>query len=1735
MKIKSLTRNFRKAFLLSLVGFSGFYSLASDAQVAQMLTDTEKDKIRTSLVADNPLNIASLDIPALVMIVLGKDHKLFTEAYNDYTDLDEKDKMVLNIMFDPAFQYYGLFDNALCYKLAYDSKNLENYDASTTKDLNLNNGFWYPVSYAKTKSISLKMWNDNTPKDIKYCDGASGEWSGNFLNYVTSSRMDVVRKVLYGGKRLTKFSADKFGSNNEKTTVYYKSKDSNGIEYKSVLLVHTPLLRDAHGWGKVFSPKMYEDKVSYYDFVDIKPKNDNNDALFLGMGGEDDQLDRSGFLRYGFVENAGLPGSKSIDSNASHFIWDWTSNETGDNTTLRDKKNGQVIGVFANRDAPVTKNVIVVACMGPKFTSDASCYNYGTDQNPSWRPIGVLQEYDGNSPESPIKFGLLTSTWVKNISQGQVRANVGDFAKELNTETGDFKYKGVACSNTNKYCGFVTSLDLFRIADANPQNQYKDCTREKASTILKGITDNQCRDWGNPVGTLLYQSATYFQGNNKSFVGEDKLGLMNVTYEDPYKTQKYCAKPVSLLIADDAVTHDGGTYNKIDSSVTSNIKDLKLFPENTEKKYLMGYSGADTSNAYNYYPSIKKIDDLGDVIGIAPSSAFEYGSYNVAAVANYFSSGKHITATDNEGTGKKAQHEMETYVVAMKSNMPEIKIAIPGETNKYVTIVPFGISPNYQGTGLISFNQVADFFTEYINEKEGVFRINYEDYEYGSDYDMDWIVEYYYKVYTGKSGENYIRVQLRHVEGDPYASQKAGYVITGVEHQDVYIDLEKASEAQNMTQLDLDNIMGDMHVVQNPGVSNNQDSIKQAFDISNWKDGYGKKYNSIYSEKNNTARKNYCQTPKTKPFGKNDLNSIALFDKNINNNFIDTYYKTISNIAKYYYGNRKFFSENLSNVNVYDINGGENTSPDRRYYLFGQRNRCAFYDSISISSRTFKMNAEKGDAVWLKSPLWYAAKYGLMPDRGERETSEEPSNYFLVTNPSLLKDGITQMLEQLSKATHSASSFSPETTSTTAGTAVVATQFEKSTWWGDVVMTTISGKTGGYSDFGDSVKWRASTQFENMASEQNLPNRVVVTYDYVDEKLVRLYSKVDDKSSDSDSALGYLGINVFNKITDHGLTDSNVNDASNDDLHEFMNKFVRWYLGESKYEHPTSKRDTSFDLEFNDAKPLRERKSSNMKNDDGSTSTRHFVLGDIIDSDAKIFSVGEDKFVVVGANDGMIHFIDYENGNPIISYVPTSMLSYIRMLARQDFVVAKHKFMINSTPEILKINNKVYVYGNYGYGFKGGYALNVTNLINIKNAAGGDNKFTQAENADLLHFELTEQGVLQTPGGASQTYGSQYVGKMNHAPSEIKQGENVYFLYASGFDAQKNGLFIVDFEGKDETCNNVPKKRACVITEIPFDKDQNNTNITDPWNLNRKNGVAAASLVQLDSTSSKYEAIYAGDLFGNLWKVDLTRTYNDVHNWGKAINGTQDTPHVIFKAVDTEGVAQPITGRVGVGHVDNGVMLIFGTGSFTHNIDNELVSQHYNKVQSIYAMRDMTSSHSISSVVYGGAGHEVVRCGQNPNSSTYCLQQAVSNTSSNGDKDVKRQYILQKSLTYGWYVDLMGRNNTENSGERVYTDPLIVGEEAYITVNTPNTTDPCIGAGISSLFNANLLTGMMNEEERFESLAKSPTLTVHNGKLVVHVPLDPVTQNNPTGGDPQVYNKELPNPGTKQSSRLRLY
>ena len=99
---------------------------------------------------------------SLLQLVMQRDNKLFFEAYPTYVDLN--DDGVLDTTFKPhEIDYFGYFDSNLCYQTVGD--HLE------------------PVS--------------NT--DDKKCGNS---WSGDFLNYMTMTRMDVLLAALYGGKRV---------------------------------------------------------------------------------------------------------------------------------------------------------------------------------------------------------------------------------------------------------------------------------------------------------------------------------------------------------------------------------------------------------------------------------------------------------------------------------------------------------------------------------------------------------------------------------------------------------------------------------------------------------------------------------------------------------------------------------------------------------------------------------------------------------------------------------------------------------------------------------------------------------------------------------------------------------------------------------------------------------------------------------------------------------------------------------------------------------------------------------------------------------------------------------------------------------------------------------------------------------------------------------------------------------------------------------------------------------------------------------------------------------------------------------------------------------------------------------------------------------------------------------------------------------------------------------------------
>lgn len=114
-----------------------------------------------------PVNIIENAVKPQVQINASNDQQLYYKAYNDYSDLD--DDQIPEMTYKHSIDYYGYFDNKKCYNYVSANKRFE------------------PVSITSDK----------------YCNagGISDQWSGNFLNWASMTRIDAIRKILFGGHR----------------------------------------------------------------------------------------------------------------------------------------------------------------------------------------------------------------------------------------------------------------------------------------------------------------------------------------------------------------------------------------------------------------------------------------------------------------------------------------------------------------------------------------------------------------------------------------------------------------------------------------------------------------------------------------------------------------------------------------------------------------------------------------------------------------------------------------------------------------------------------------------------------------------------------------------------------------------------------------------------------------------------------------------------------------------------------------------------------------------------------------------------------------------------------------------------------------------------------------------------------------------------------------------------------------------------------------------------------------------------------------------------------------------------------------------------------------------------------------------------------------------------------------------------------------------------------------------
>jgi type IV pilus assembly protein PilY1 len=681
-----------------------------------------------------PLSVQASAKP-MIMLAMGKDHRLFYEAYNDASDIDGDG--TLDIRFKPTITYLGLFNSGLCY---------------THNDSSNGTGLFSPSSTATGT--------------LKTCPG---KWSGNWLNYITTSRIDALRVVLYGGMREV-----------DTTT--------------STVLRRAYIPQDAHSWAKEYtSPTV--DKYLITDYTPLAQPTSGKRHFF-------GNLTPNAGVNCATLNNCSesLHPWLSVVTNSTIRVWEWASKE-------RPVLDGTHAGTRIDR------TVRVAVCTS---TFNGGCKSY---PNGKYKPVGLLHDFGEN--EAAL-FGLLTGSYDKNFSGGRLRKVMSSFKNEVDQTTGVYTTNAIIVQTINK----------LRIRDFNngsTDNTY----RGGFTNVTRAPLEGERIDWGNPVAEIMYESVRYMAGKGAAtteFSGsttfDDQLGLPSATWDKPYESTSaakapWCARANLLTISDTNVSYDSDQLPGVNtnfgagitgdingkkvtngSSVSLNVNDVANFISANESSVtglkFIGQSGTLNDAA----PTPKIVTSLASIRGLAPEEPTKQGSYYAASVAHY-------AKTTDLQPALKGNQTIDSFFVALASPLPRIEAKLPN--NRVITLVPFaksvsGGNPaisaakgNFQPT-----NQIVDFYVESIANSgagdadatinggryQAKFRINFEDVEQGADHDMDAIVEYVVKA----NSDNTLDVQLTPIYQAGGIQHRMGYIISGTTSDGIHLVVQDESD-----------------------------------------------------------------------------------------------------------------------------------------------------------------------------------------------------------------------------------------------------------------------------------------------------------------------------------------------------------------------------------------------------------------------------------------------------------------------------------------------------------------------------------------------------------------------------------------------------------------------------------------------------------------------------------------------------------------------------------------------------------------------------------------------------------------------------------------------------------------------------------------------------------------------------------------------------------------------------
>jgi type IV pilus assembly protein PilY1 len=433
---------------------------------------------------------------------------------------------------------------------------------------------------------------------------------------------------------------------------------------------------------------------------------------------------------------------------------------------------------------------------------------------------------------------------------------------------------------------------------------------------------------------------------------------------------------------------------------------------------------------------------------------------------------------------------------------------------------------------------------------------------------------------------------------------------------------------------------------------------------------------------------------------------------------------------------------------------------------------------------------------------------------------------------------------------------------------------------------------------------------------------------------------------------------------------------------------------------------------------------------------RAHVLGDIVSSEARYvqtpsFSYSDSGYasfqslmssraaaVYVAANDGMLHAFNATNGQENWTYIPSAVLPNLYQLADLNYGQT-HRFMTDATPEVGDIcptapaatcsgsQWKTILVAGLNAGGKGYYALDITNPT-----------------SPVLLWEFNDSTL-------GYTYGNPRITKL------------------------QNGTWVVILSSGDNNSDGVGRIYVLnAATGAPITAINGNGIIsTATGSAASPSGLSRMAVdVLYPLTDNTAQAVYAGDLLGNLWRFDVNNT----------IGGTGYDAQRLVSFIGSDGQAQPITDKPSVARINGTPVVFVGTGRYLGVSDIANTN-----AQSFYAVKDTYGSTSLLNPRATASGFvqqtlTATTCPTGSSTSQCSPGQSVYTSSNN---------TVNWTTNNGWFIDF------PNSGERSVTDPSLgLGTLAFTTIKPIVTTsDPCGSGAVNNaqsyLYYLNYLTG----------------------------------------------------------------